>query len=115
MSKMPANQIEKLINQSFTPDELKNNHFYTAGKVPPMAIIRLSTQFQTINLAKEEILLCYDLHAGGAANAGFVLTDFNLHFASGYLSIDKLNTLFDEQGKYIKLIISIIYIHPEFM
>lgn len=99
MSKMPANQIEKLINQSFTPDELKNNHFYTAGKVPPMAIIRLSTQFQTINLAKEEILLCYDLHAGGAANAGFVLTDFNLHFASGYLSIDKLNTLFDEQGK----------------
>lgn len=99
MSKMPANQIEKLINQSFTPDELKNNHFYTAGKVPPMAIIRLSTQFQTINLAKEEILLCYDLHAGGAANAGFVLTDFNLHFTSGYLSIDKLNTLFDEQGK----------------
>lgn len=98
MSKMPANQIEKLINKTFTSDELKNNHFYTAGKVPPMAIIRLSTQFQTLNIAKEDILLCYDVHAGGAVNSGFILTDFNLHFASGYLSIEKLGTLFNEQG-----------------
>ena len=98
---MPANQIVKHISELFSVEELKNNHFYAAGKVPPMAIIRLSTQFQSLNLAKEEILFCYDAHAGGVANKGFLLTDFNLHFSSGYIGLDKIKTLFDDKGNLL--------------
>lgn len=98
MSKMPASQINQLINSLFTADELKNNHLYAAGKVPALAILRLSTQFQSLNLAKEELLLCYDLHGGGAVNNGFLLTDFNLHLSKGYVGLEQLATLLDEKG-----------------
>jgi len=98
MAKIPSNQIEKLIADHFNKDELKVNRFYTVGKVPPLTILRMTLQFPSLNLAREEIFLFYDNNLG-AVNGGFVLTDSNIHFNKGYLSIDDVEKLFDEAGK----------------
>ncbi len=97
MAKIPSNQIEKLIADHFNKDELQVNRFYTVGKVPPLAIIRMSQQFPGLNLAREEIFLFYDNNLG-TTNGGFILTDSNIHFNKGYLSIDDIHKLFDESG-----------------
>ncbi|MFK7905338.1 MAG: AAA family ATPase [Chitinophagales bacterium] len=98
MAKIPSNQIEKLIADHFNKDELKANRFYTVGKVPPLTILRMTLQFPSLNLAREEIFLFYDNNLG-AINGGFVLTDSNIHFNKGYLSIDDVEKLFDEAGE----------------
>ena len=98
MAKIPSNQIEKLIADHFNTDELRANRFYTVGKVPPLTIIRMSQQFPGLNLAREEIFLFYDNNLG-STNGGFILTDSNIHFNKGYLSLDDMERLFDESGK----------------
>ena len=98
MSNLRAGYINRQISELFTDQELKANHFYTEGKVPPMAIIRLSNQFQTLNLAKEDMLLVYD-NSVGPMNMGFILTDYNLHFHKGYLPLDEAEKLFDKNGE----------------
>lgn len=95
---MPAHQIIALIKQLFQADELTHHQLYPVGSIPPLAIIRLSSQFGTLNLAKEDMLLVYD-YSIGTVNKGFILTDHNIHFAKGYLSIQQLHTLLDEKGQ----------------
>lgn len=102
MAKIPSNQIEKLIADQFNKDELRVNRFYTVGKVPPLTILRMSQQFSGLNLAREEIFLFYDNNLG-TVNGGFILTDSNIHFNKGYISIDNINQLFDEDSGELKL------------
>ncbi len=98
MAKIPSNQIEKLIADQFNKDELRVNRFYTVGKVPPLTILRMSQQFPGLNLAREEIFLFYDNNLG-TVNGGFILTDSNIHFNKGYISIDNIDQLFDDSGQ----------------
>lgn len=99
--KIPVQYIEKQLNKQFTAAELSSHQLYGPGRVPPLSILRLSSQFPSLNLAKEDLMLLYDQNAGAAGNKGFLLTNFNLHFYGGYLSIDKLPQLFDNQGRFI--------------
>lgn len=89
--------IENFINSIFNPNELKANNLYTAGKIPALAIIRISAQFGNLNLAKEDICLAYDNNLG-TINNGFILTNCNIHFQTGFLPIEKINTLILENG-----------------
>lgn len=97
MAQITGAQIEKLIRKNFSSQDYKNYRMYAAGRIPPMSIIRLSNQFPSLNLAKEDILLTYDVDAG-LINQGFLLTNHNLHFYKGYLEIQKLSTIFDNNG-----------------
>lgn len=112
MTEITAKQIEKIINNIFTPEELKTHNFYTAGKIPALTIIRLSAQFSTLNLAKENILLLYDQSAG-LSNKGFILTDCNLHFGKGFMPLSKIMQLFDKQTN--KLVLPLPNLPPEML
>lgn len=100
MSKISTFYIQNMIAKIFTIEDFKQYTLYPTAKVPPLSIIRLSTQFPSINLAKEEMLLVYD-HNVKVGNLGFILTDFNLHIAKGYLPLTDLNKLFDKEGKML--------------
>lgn len=97
MSKIPVNKLEKIVSQIFTASDLQGN-LYDASRVPALAILRLSAQFPSLNLAGEDIVLLYDKNLG-SMNQGFLLTSSNVHFAKGFLPFTELEKLFDEQGK----------------
>jgi SpoVK/Ycf46/Vps4 family AAA+-type ATPase len=98
MAKIPTQYIEKQLRDIFTTDDFNNNKKLLLGNdISPLSILRISAQFSSLNLARENMVLLYDLNEGGT-NRGFLLTDFNLHFYGGYLSIEKISTLLDEKG-----------------
>ena len=84
MPKIPVDQLERLIKKTFTEAELKENKFYVTQAVPPLAILRISTQFGSLNLAKEDMVLLLDHHGSGSVNKGFLITKSNVHFSIGY-------------------------------
>ncbi len=90
--------LNNWISNIFTDEELAAHNCYAEGKVPPMMIIRMSAQFTSLNLAKEDIIFFYDQTVSGALNKGFLLTDCNIHFRKGYLPLEKADELFDEEG-----------------
>lgn len=98
MDKIPNLYIEKLIAEIFTPEEFKANHCYGPGKVPTLSIIRLSAQFASLNIAREDLMLLFDQSTGGI-NKGFLLTNFNIHFYGGFLPLAKIGTLFNDKGE----------------
>ena len=98
MALIPASKILDLIAEIFTTEELASNKLFPAGDVPPLSIIRISSQFESLNLAAEDILLVFD-NPVGSANRGFVLTNRNIHFYKGYLKHEQLGEMFDENDK----------------
>lgn len=96
MSKIPAHKIEKFITEFFTPNDLTGN-LYTHSRVPALAILRLSAQFPSLNMAAEDIILLYDKNTG-VANQGFLLTSANLHFPKGFLPFAQFGQLFNADG-----------------
>ncbi len=90
--------LNNWIKELFTAEELAAHNCYSEGTVPPMMIIRISAQFTSLNLAKEDIIFFYDQTVSAALNKGFLLTDCNIHFRKGYLPLEKANELFDEAG-----------------
>jgi len=96
MSKIPFNKIEKIVSDIFLAEDLSGN-LYASNRVPALAILRLSAQFPSLNLAGEDIVLLYDKNTG-SANHGFLVTTSNVHFGKGFLPFADLDKLFDEQG-----------------
>ncbi len=90
--------LEKFISGLFSKEELKDQMLFNGDTINPMNIIRLSTQFPSLNMAKEEVALLYDDDQDGG-NLGFILTDHNIHFRKGYLKHEEFDQLFDETGK----------------
>lgn len=99
MSKLPTQYIEKQLRDIFTPDDFNNHKALVLGsRVSPLSILRISAQFSSLNLARENMMLLCDQSSNGV-NRGFLLTDFNLHFYGGYLPIEKIGTLLDDKGE----------------
>ena len=98
MSKVPAQYINQQIEHFFDTKSMKSNKFFRTDDISPMAIIRISAQFSSLNLAKEDMILLYD-HDLGGVNGGFLLTDCNIHFRKGYISFDEIEKLFNEDGQ----------------
>jgi len=97
MNKISSIQLEKLIATIFNAKDLEGN-LYINSRIPALAILRLSAQFPSLNMAAEDIILLYDKNAG-SFNQGFLLTTRNIHFAKGYLPFNELEKLFDLEGK----------------
>jgi len=100
MTAVSRKYIQELIQKHFNAAQLQANGLYTASRISPLAIIRISQQFPSLNLAKEDMLLLHDRSAG-PINQGFLLTDHNLHFHNGYLALNNLERLFDSQGSLL--------------
>ena len=98
MSKIPTQYIERQLRDIFTTADFTQHKALVLGSnVSPLAILRLSAQFPSLNLARENMMLLLDQSSEGV-NRGFLLTDFNLHFYGGYLPIEKLGSLIDDKG-----------------
>ncbi len=98
MASISQNQLEKLITSIFTSEELAQHKLQTQKEISPLSIIRISTQFPSLNLAKENMVFLYDQPLGDR-NKGFLLTDNNIHLFKGYLPFDDFEKLFDENGE----------------
>lgn len=72
-------ELERMISKVIGKDLLKDGPFLEAGKINPLVIFRLSGEFPSMDLAKEEILLMVD-DSSEAGNKGFVLTNKHLYF-----------------------------------
>ena len=94
---MSSQQLEKLVAKIFTPKELAENKMFPVTKIAPLAIIRISAQFKSLNLGRENMILLYDLPLADI-NKGFLLTDSNVHFYKGYLNISEISSLYDSNG-----------------
>lgn len=97
---IPVHVIERNIQKIFSSEEMKKNNLFTSGNINPLNIIRLSTQFPSLNLSKEELVFLYD-NSLATANKGFLITDSNIHFTKGYLPLDDIEQLFDKEGKLL--------------
>ncbi|MGB1205255.1 MAG: AAA family ATPase [Chitinophagales bacterium] len=97
MNKISSQQLEKLVAKTFTPKELAENKLFPVTKIAPLAIIRISAQFKSLNLGRENMILLYDLPLADI-NKGFLLTDSNIHFYKGYLNISEISSLYDSNG-----------------
>ena len=90
--------MEKRIAAFFTDNKIEKP-FYKVGTIPPLKILSISNALPKLNLAKEEIMLCYDKRVNNQF-AGFILTDNFFHFISDKaqaIPIFELSKLADEK------------------
>lgn len=100
MEKISLLVIEKKIKYYLKDVNLKENNLIEGSNISPMSIIRLSTQFPSLNIAREDIALVYDKSLL-TTNKGFILTNTNIHFAKGYLSLQELDKLITSDSQLI--------------
>lgn len=88
--------IEKLIEDFIEINKLQKP-FYKAASISPLKILSISNALPALNLAKEEILFCFDRRELNNFK-GFVLTDKNFHFVTekpNVIPITELNKKID--------------------
>ncbi len=89
-------ELERLIAETLGDKLLESGPFNTAGKINPLVVFRLSSEFPSMDLAKEEILLLLD-DSSGTRNKGFALTNRHLYFHSdgveNILTLDEISSL----------------------
>ncbi|HUM52404.1 MAG TPA: hypothetical protein PK431_11335, partial [Chitinophagales bacterium] len=88
--------IEKLIEDFIEINKLQKP-FYKAASISPLKILSISNALPVLNLAKEEILFCFDRRELNSFK-GFVLTDKNFHFVTekpNVIPITELNKKID--------------------
>lgn len=90
--------MEKLIAAFFTEHKIEKP-FYKVGTIPPLKILSISNALPKLNLANEEIMLCYDRREMNQFK-GFILTDNFFHFITDKvqtISILEVSKLIDEK------------------
>ena len=96
MSTVLLRAIEKLIEDFIEINKLQKP-FYKAASISPLKILSISNALPALNLAKEEILFCFDRRELNNFK-GFVLTDKNFHFVTekpNVIPITELNKKID--------------------